>query len=362
MKILYAAFKYDYADKRRGLSYEHVNFWDTLSRMYGNNAVYFPVDEKIMELGYAGMNKALLDAVEKKEPNILFCNLFTDEIQPKTIKYITEKTKTITVNWFSDDQWRFDNFSRFWAPLFDWIITTDSEAPAKYKKIGYDNVIKTTWAANQHIYKPQKGDLKYDVSFIGKSHGNRKEMVAYLKTNGIKAQCWGQGWPNGRVSQEEMVKIFSQSKINLNFTEVSTAKKDFKTLIKIFAKIFLRRGVNNTFHFSSPSIIWRNIINFHLPQSHPQIKGRNFEVPACGGFLLTEPAEDLFNFYEYEKEIVVFNDLAELIEKITYYLSHEEERKKIAQAGYERTLKGHTWEKRFSEFFDIIQTGGKYRA
>ncbi|MEK7075481.1 MAG: glycosyltransferase, partial [Patescibacteria group bacterium] len=121
------------------------------------------------------------------------------------------------------------------------------------------------------------------------------------------------------------------------------------------------RGVNNTFHFSSPSIIWRNIINFHLPQSHPQIKGRNFEVPACGGFLLTEPAEDLYNFYEYEKEIVIFNSLPELIKKTVYYLNHEEERKRIAQAGYERTLMEHTWGKRFSEFFDIIQTGGKYK-
>lgn len=361
MKILYAAFKYDYADKRRGLSYEYVNFLDTLSRMYGNDIIYFPVDEKIMEFGYAGMNKTLLDTVKIEKPNILFCNLFTNEIQPKTIKYITEKTKTITLNWFFDDQWRFDNFSRFWAPFFDWVTTTDPEVPAKYKKIGYDNVIKTTWAANQHIYKPQKGDLKYDVTFVGSCHANRKKVITYLKTNGIKVECWGQGWPNGRASQEEMVKIFSQSRINLNFTEVSTAKKNFKTLIKVFAKIFLKRGVNNTFHFYSPSIIWRNIINFHLPQSHPQIKGRNFEVPACGGFLLTEPAEDLYNFYEYGKEIVIFNNSAELAKKIVYYLNHEEERRRIARAGYERTLKEHIWEKRFSEIFGIIQAGGKYR-
>lgn len=361
MKILYAAFKYDYADKRRGLSYECVNFWDTLSRMYGREAVYFPVDEKIMESGYAGMNKALLDAVEKEKPDILFCSLFTDEIRPETIKYITEKTKIITLNWFFDDQWRFDNFSRYWAPFFDWVVTIDPEAPAKYKKIGHNNVIKTTWAANRHIYKPQKGDFKYDVTFIGASHANRKKIIAYLKANGIKVECWGRGWPNGRVSQEEMVKIFSQSRINLNFTEVSTAERDFKTLIKTFTKIFLGRGVNNTFHFSSPSIIWRNAINFHLPRSHPQIKGRNFEVPACGGFLFTEPAEDLYNFYEYGKEIVIFNNLAGLVPKIVYYLNHEEERKRIAQAGYERTLKEHTWEKRFSEIFGIIQAGGKYR-
>ena len=357
MKILYACFKYDYADKKRGFSYEHQNFWDTLSRMVGSdNIIYFPVDENIMEYGRKGMNEQLINITNKEKPDILFCNLFTNEIYTKTIKYITDKTDTITLNWFSDDQWRFNNFSRYWAPFFDWVITTDPLAVEKYHAIGYKNVIKSQYAANTNLYKPKGGDFKYDVTFIGSPHTNRRKIVDELIKNNINVECWGGGWKNGRISHEDVLDIVSQSKINLNFTEVSTSTMNLKTLIKMVVKIFFRRGINNTYHFFPISIIFRNIINFSLPESRLQIKGRNFEILATGGFLLTQDAEDLFNFYEYGKEIVVFKNVEELIKKIKYYLElkNEEERIRIAKAGYERTIRDHTWECRFTEIFNII--------
>ena len=40
MKILYAGMRYDYGDRSRGLSYEHLNFYDTLLHM-GHEIVYF---------------------------------------------------------------------------------------------------------------------------------------------------------------------------------------------------------------------------------------------------------------------------------------------------------------------------------
>mgnify|MGYP001617003201 FL=1 len=44
-----------------------------------------------------------------------------------------------------------------------------------------------------------------------------------------------------------------------------------------------------------------------------------------------------------------------MIEKIKYYLAREDKRKKIANAGYERTSKDHTYEKRFREIFKIAK-------
>jgi len=359
MKIVFAAFKYDYADKSRGFSYEYFNFWGTLSRMYGDDIVYFPLDEKTMELGRNGMNKALLELVKREEPDVLFCNLFGDELKPKTIESITKNTKTITLNWFGDDQWRFSNFSKYWAPLFDWVATTDPNAVDKYKNIGYSNVIRSQYAANDQIYKPSSTEETYGVTFVGRNYGNRGGLVEFLQENGVSVDCWGKGWPNGRISQEKMVDVFSKSKISLNFTDVSASTLDLKTLIKTIAKVFIYRGVNNTYRIPSIRIIFRNIINFSLPKPRPQIKGRNFEIPACGGFLLTQEAEDLYNFYEYSKEIDVFREKEDLLEKANYYLKHDEECREIAKAGYERTMKEHTWEKRFSNVISSAIRGGK---
>ncbi|MDE1971514.1 MAG: glycosyltransferase family 1 protein, partial [Patescibacteria group bacterium] len=51
-------------------------------------------------------------------------------------------------------------------------------------------------------------------------------------------------------------------------------------------------------------------------------------------------------------------DVPDLIEKARYYLTHESERARIARAGYERTLREHTYEKRFQELFRAMKLPG----
>jgi len=74
-------------------------------------------------------------------------------------------------------------------------------------------------------------------------------------------------------------------------------------------------------------------------------------VPACGGFLLTGRSAHLEAYYEPDREVVVFDGPDELVDKARYYLSHESERVRIAEAGLRRTLAEHTYEQRFAEIF-----------
>jgi spore maturation protein CgeB len=43
-----------------------------------------------------------------------------------------------------------------------------------------------------------------------------------------------------------------------------------------------------------------------------------------------------------------------LIEKIRYYLQHDDERETIRHAGHERTLREHTYEQRIMDIFQKI--------
>ena len=65
---------------------------------------------------------------------------------------------------------------------------------------------------------------------------------------------------------------------------------------------------------------------------------RIFDVPACGAFLLTDFSPELAEFYTLGKDIVCFDNVDDLREKLSYYLEHEEEREAIARSGYERSL------------------------
>jgi len=345
MKTLYVGMKYEYGRKELGYSFEHYNFYDSLIKMKDHQVIYFPFDEIIMEKGRDKMNKELLETVQKEKPDLCFFFLFRDEIKKQTIKKIKENTNSKTFNWFADDHFRFCNFSKYYAPLFNWVSTTDSQAVKRYHKMGYKNVIKTQWACNHYLYKPFNLEKIYDVSFIGQPHSNRKKVVNQIKKAGINIKCWGQGWENGRVSQDEMIKIFSQSKINLNLT-----KSSGNINLKALASIFFKRELNNSLKSINPKY-WFNNFQSILNKKREQIKGRNFEIPGSGGFLLTSDADNLIDYYKNGQEIVIYKNINDMIDKIKYYLSHNEEREVIAQAGYERTIKEHTYKQRFNNIF-----------
>jgi spore maturation protein CgeB len=347
-KIFYAVYKYDYGKKELGFGFEHCNFYDSLSKMNNasNEIIYFPVDEISEKVGREKMNEQLLDMVSKEKPDLCFFSIFKEELKKEVIKKISGICPTF--NWFIDDKWRFDNFSKYWAPYFTWVSTTENSALEKYKKLGFKNVIKTQFACNHFLYKPLDLPKIYGATFVGQPHANREKIVEKLKRKGVNILCWGRGWPNGRVSQEEMTKIFCQSKINLNFTKCSG-----KITLRSLAGIFLEKDGVSSIKVKNPLSWIDNLKSFIDKQKH-QIKGRSFEVPGLKSFVLTDYSQGLEEYYEIGKEIVCWENIDDLSEKIEYYLKNEDEREKIAEAGYERTIRDHTYEKRFNDIFKII--------
>lgn len=91
-----------------------------------------------------------------------------------------------------------------------------------------------------------------------------------------------------------------------------------------------------------------------------QIKGRNFEIPGCGGFQLSQYAAGLEDYYHIGKEIAVFGNIDELKLQIKYYLENDAERMRICEAGYLRS-KEYTYEKRFKNIFEKIELASKPR-
>jgi len=348
IRVLYVGLKHDYGDPRRGLSFEYESFFETLSRMKNVEAHDFAFDVLLRSLGRRGMNAKLTATIDELRPHLCFFVLFTDEIEKETLRTITRSERTRTLNWFCDDHWRFDIFSRHVAPCFHWVATTDALSAERYRRLGHPGVIKTQWACNHFRYQPVSGLPTHDVSFVGQAHSSRRKSIDYVSARGVHVDCWGRGWSNGRVSHGRMLEIFSRSKVNLNFTE-SSISFGWKPV----AKIVLKRRADNTILLNSLREI-RDTVSTMLRRQRPQIKGRNFEIPGTGGFLLTGNAEQLEEYYASGKEIEVFRDLDELVDKARFYLTHEEERERIRRAGYERTLREHTYEHRINEILRIV--------
>ena len=84
------------------------------------------------------------------------------------------------------------------------------------------------------------------------------------------------------------------------------------------------------------------------------INYRTFETTGCGTFLITNYTPGLEKLFDIGKEIVVYNDLNDLDNKVKYYLENEEEREKIAKSGYEKSKRDHTYYERAKTLVDII--------
>ena len=369
MRILYVAMKYDYGRPNQGPSFEHYNFYDCLLKM-GHDIVYFDFMTLMQEHGQTWMNSRLMEVAKTEKPDLMFTVLFTDEFYASTLRHVTEDLGIVTINWFCDDHWRFERYSRLWAPCFRWVVTTAESALPKYAQIGYHNVIKSQWACNTFLYRRMSLPPEYDVTFIGQPYGHRRKVIEQLRDAGINVRTWGQGWDSGRASQDEMIRIFNTSRINLNLTAAygATSHDDSEApsdkthplwrLLEYIPFTTARKGSTTGCTQISPK---SELAQPPVPEpagpagnTTEQIKGRNFEVPGTGGFLLTENAAHLEDYYKLGEEVVSFYSTEEMIEKVRYYLSHEDERTAIAEAGYQRTLKDHTYRQRFQEIFAQI--------
>ncbi len=109
-------------------------------------------------------------------------------------------------------------------------------------------------------------------------------------------------------STTEMPKIFRLSKINLNFTSKP-----------------IRTGI--------PLRLW--------------------DILGAGGFVLTNYQSEIPEYFEVGKDLDIFASEEELVEKIRYYLEHEEEREEIARNGYQKAKEKYSLELRVKQ---ILQT------
>lgn len=148
---------------------------------------------------------------------------------------------------------------------------------------------------------------KYEVTFVGKNYGARSWFIQELQKNGVPIECFGPGWKNGALSDDDMLRVFKQSWINLGFGGVA---------------------------FSDQITC---------------LKGRDFDVPASGSAYLTTFDPELAWMFNIGQEILCYRGVFDAVEVIRYYLEHKDKLEILAQAGRDRCIKQHTWTQRLIE-------------
>jgi len=315
IRVLAAGNKYSCGSAMRGYDYGWWNLFDAFNRFENIETHFFDYATEAQQRGIAGMSEQLEEIIHKEKPDMLFYSPSDDlaGILHSSLKVITDSTDTQTVLWMNHHHELRNEEATLWVGCADFIIMLSPETASHYIAAGFGaKVIKSQWGFNPYTYASTSFSRSREVSFCGTAKGNRSEILDQMKQCGLPVDIFGSGWHDDtHIPLSDMVRIFNQSKINLNLGDIA----DFTT---------------------------------------PQIKKRTFEVPGCRGFLLTTPADHLDEYYEPGKEVVIASSPEELIDKCRYYLNHDEEREVIARNGYERTLAEHTWSHRLNDIFRRI--------
>ncbi|MBM7569279.1 CgeB family protein [Paenibacillus sacheonensis] len=246
-----------------------------------------------------------------------------------------------TAIWFTDDPYYTDITSKI-APHYDVIFTLELICVDYYKQIGCPNVHYLSLGSDPLAFRPRNPERsqRHEICFIGSAYWKRvaffDQLTRYLaaKDTHISGIWW------------ERLKEFNllASKIELGRWMDPLETANMYNGAKIVINMH-RSPDDDTFNNNSAGI--------QAISPNP----RTFEISGCATLQLTDVRDDLVSFYTPGVDIVTYASPQEMIEKIQYYLAHEEERQAIAMRGMIRTMREHTYAKRIQRMLGLLFPG-----
>lgn len=281
---------------------------------------------------------AALEALQPFPPQLVLV-VHGVHLPVETVRHLRERGWN-TALWSIEDPYDIDGFQQI-ATAYDRVFTVEKACVEVYRQAGCASVHYLPLGAAADVHRPLPVGPEYqsDVCFVGAGLPNRYRVIDaaadYLAS--VNCKIIGPGWEGLRsadrlqaaliprvVAPAEAARYFNGAKVNLNIFRPPDHCAAFSNRRKIPAL--------------SPN---------------PRV----FEVAASGGFLLTDRREDLASFYQIGEELDVFDTAKELVEKIRYYLQHEDRRQEMAQRALRRTREEHTYRHRLERMLQLVSGG-----
>lgn len=119
-------------------------------------------------------------------------------------------------------------------------------------------------------------------------------------------------------------------------------------------------GVNNKglvdYYDEMPFVFMNSKINLNisLRSIKTGIPLRAFDIMGNGGFLLTNYQAEFFEYFEPGVDFEYYTSQEEMLEKVDFYLNHEEARKKIAESGCRKVRQQHNIKLRMQTILNVL--------
>lgn len=276
---------------------------------------------------YRRRNHLLLERARRFRPQLVWLSGDNREILPQTLHQLKREhgCKIIYVSGVSPIVFSHEN-EREAARLYDLVLVNDYYHGAQWLELGAKRAECLPYVAiDPDFHHPQPlteapNSYLCDIGFVGTLvpqtlYSERAAALSSLRE--FDLGIWSmhevpealRPFHRGHALGSEMLRVLSSVKISLN------AHGDF-----------MRYGGNM----------------------------RLFETAAVGTFQIVDDRPGVREWFEVGEHLVTYSDLEDLRAKARYYLAHDEERRRIAEAARTHVLENHRYDQRLARVEDLL--------
>ena len=352
------------------------NLYEPLVDM-GHEVVLFSVTEGRLAMqrnnaqARACFSQKLLDTFRrehaKKAFALFFAYLMDGMVELAAIDEI-RKTGVPTCNFSCNNTHQFYLVDEL-SPHFDYNLHSEKDARDKFLAIRA-NPMWWPMASNPKYFKPVDVPRTIQASFVGANYALRARYIAHLLENGIDTHAYGPGWVGGAQTRwRSLAKRYlflwqALSTIDPQTQSAASAQladHDYRCCLSARFPANMHPPVTDDelialYSRSHVSLGFLEVYDRHDP-NRPVIRHlhlREFEAPMSGALYCTGYMTELAEMFEPDKEVLVYRNQHELLDKMRFYLAHPDQAAMIRQAGRKRALAEHTYHDRFRKLFKIL--------
>lgn len=331
MKVLSCVSKGYYGDPD-AIDSTYIVFTEAL-RSLGHSVDHFDHFLSNRQVGPERTGELFLDAVRKNGYDAVLYQTACQDADAIAEPVREAGRYAATIAWNSDDDWKWEEKTSRMAPFFTFVFTT---YPHIYEqnRARFPNLRLSQWACLEGY-----GDFgrakDLDFTFVGNVVGDRiRSTRALARRAGLRAY----GYMSGRATVPPFLFWPGIRKLTFHFPTVFGRAIPFQEMHEIWNR----------------SRISYTPMEAAGDSSILQIKGRVFEQGLSGTMLICRQSPYLERYYEPGKEFVPYVGIDDCVEKVKFYLAHENERARIARAYHDRTRAEHMWPQRLRKMFEDI--------
>lgn len=325
------SFEWHLADALRNLGCE-VDLLYNSKNIAGGFALAHKVIHKVTDVLIREperlLEARLLRRIDAFSPGIILVAL-GNQLSPKTMAVIRKRTNARIVCWCQDHMTTLGR-QFLVGGGYDAVFLKD-----RYMLDLFSRMIRSTQfyylpeACNPRMHRPvavteqDRGVYGCDVMIAGTLHYYRQEILLQLvkESTDLHLKVWGSkpDWLLDRLPGRHMGRLVHGEE---------------KARAALCAKICL-----NTLHYGEVN----------------SLNCRAFEIAGCGGFQIATRVPVLAEHFEPDSEIVTFDTVDEMIDKVAFYLRNPAAAAAIAERGRLRAHRDHTYEHRLAEILRIVK-------